>query len=287
MLPRIIKDRALNMTKHYSHSRLFIIILLFGVVLWACDENTLDPLDTDTGIYSIYGVLDLNEETNYIRVRDLNSPFTDEATRELNAEVTLENLSSGTVEVLESVRTENEDVYHHNFVVNGVIQPDTEYRITVKRTDGVTVAVASTTPTKPEPVITSANTDCYTPIEVEFAPVNGGTIVYIIVFQFRIPRSSPPRVLRSDGNNSGKLSFTFTPVDVIRSNLLSNLSHTLCHDLDSKNFIILYRHYGPGLYEKIENDPFDILRSTERFGGYYFERLEIPIDTSRVCPPDC
>lgn len=270
-----------------SYSRLFIMVFSLGLVLWACDDNTLDPLDEETGIYSIYGVLDLNEETNYIRIRDLNAPFTAEATRELNAVVTLENLGIGTSEQLVSERTEQEGVYHHNFVVNGVIQPDTEYRLTIKRTDGVTVTVSEITPTKPEPVITSANTDCDTPIEVEFSPEKGGTLTYNIGFEFGRTYFLTTQVLRSDGNNPEKLSFAFTPADIIRSTIYSNLSQIRCHDLSSENFILLYRHYGPGLYEKIENDPFDILRSTERFGGYYNERLDIPIDTSRVCPQDC
>jgi hypothetical protein len=270
--------------------RTCLYIFALSLIVWACD-NSLEPLDMDAGVYSIFGTLDLNKETNYIRVRDLNVPFTAEATRELNAVVTLENPGSGTVDVLESERLEHEGVYHHNFVVNGAIQPDTEYILTVERPDGVTITLSEITPTMPEPVINSFNTDCYTPIEVEFSPTNGGTIVYRIRFRFELFGTyfSAPRALRSNGNNQGKLSFTFTPIKKIPQ-LAGNPPpppNTRCHHMATDNLTVFYSHYGPGLYEKIENDPFDIMRSTERFGGFYVDSLEIPIDTSRVCPPDC
>ena len=71
----------------------YILLLAASFVFFYCD-NSFDPLDEETGIYAIYGVLDLNDSTNYIRIRDLNVPFTAEATESIDAEVSLEILDN-------------------------------------------------------------------------------------------------------------------------------------------------------------------------------------------------
>lgn len=254
----------------------------------ACD-NTLDPIDKDTGIYAIYGALDLNKETNYIRVKGLKAPFTAEATRNIDAAVTLENLRLGTKQVLEeSAVMEYEGIFLHNFEVTGKIIPDTRYRLTAKRSDGVTVSVITATPTRPPPSATPINQDCYTPITVEFEPVKGGTIVLRVGYPFTINGHwNPAQVLKADENASGgKITYTFIPNEQVRF-VTGTGGKLRCHHLDGTNFYISYFHYGPGFHEKIINDPFNILASTDRFGAFYADTLVIPVDTSRVCPPDC
>lgn len=263
-----------------------ICLAVVGVMIIACD-NTLDPIDKETGIYAIYGFLDLDEEINYIRVRDLNAPFTAEATQDIDAVVTLENLESGTTQILESTVMEYEGVFLHNFQVNGKISSDTQYRLTAKRSDGVTVSVLTTTPTMPEPSVVPTNQDCYIPIDVKFEPTNGGTIVLRVGFQIGFEYWLSPQVLKTNEENpEEKISYTFTPREQLAlvPGTGGNLS---CHDMRDDNFYINYIHYSPGFYEKISNDPFDILASTERFGALYEDTLFIPIDTSRVCPQDC
>ena len=108
----------------------FILLL----ILCSCD-NSLEPVDQETGTYSVYGVLDLNEAPNYIRVRDLKIPFTAEATKEIDAEVILQNLDSNSTERLEDIKTQFNGVFQHNFEVDRIF-PDTEYRLTVKNAAG-------------------------------------------------------------------------------------------------------------------------------------------------------
>ena len=261
-------------------------VLFLFLMLFACD-NSIDPIDEDTGIFSIYGVFKLNEESNYIRIRDLNAPFTAEATQELDATVTLENRTANSVQTLESERTEHEGVYLHNFVVNGELEHDTEYRLTARRSNGASTSVTVITPTRTGGNASPTNQDCYTPIEVEFTPVNVGTIVYNIGFDFsNLRRFRGEVVLNLDGNTSGNSSFAFTPIDVVSLSSTGN-RRLRCDDMDNENFYIIFRHYSPGFYEKIMNDSFDILHSTQLFGAFYHGIIEIPIDTSRVCPPDC
>ncbi len=56
--------------------------------LSACDDK-FQPFEGEA-LYSIHGALDMDEETNHIRVRNMRAPFTAEGTRELDASVTLQ-----------------------------------------------------------------------------------------------------------------------------------------------------------------------------------------------------
>ena len=254
-----------------------LLIVCFAVSISGCD-NSLEPIDEETGIFAIYGFLDLNKQNHYIRVRDLNVPFTREATETIDATVTLHNLTLGTSTLLESEHRAHQDVYQHNFLVSGTIQPNAEYNLTVKRSDGVSVEVQAVMPTKPEPVITPSNPNCFTPVEVELNPLQGGVLVYTIGVNLGSPspRFTAERIIRTSGDQPGKISFTFTLAEVVDEVRFFNTP--ACEELNLDHYMINYRHFGPGFYEKLENDPFDILQSTERFGGYYRVSLVLPMN---------
>ncbi|HBX67522.1 MAG: hypothetical protein CL670_08005 [Balneola sp.] len=262
--------------------------LLFISFFLSCD-NTLKPIDTDFGIYAVYGALDLNKETNFIRVRDLNQPFTEDATREIDAEVTLENLESGFSEVFQDRREFFQGVYQHNFEVEQIIEPNTEYRLTVTRSDGASVVLNTNTPSKPEPLAEPLNQDCYTPIDITFDPVYSGSIVFFIEY---VAAELPPPVrqgryiIQNEDNPGGALVYTFTPVDIMKLTPQTGGKYR-CTDLLVPEFNIVYRHFSEGFYEKFVEGRFNVLESTQRFGSFYADTLTIPIDDSRVCPPDC
>lgn len=265
------------------------LILLCVALIYSCD-NSLDPLDTDTGIFSIYGFLDLNEQTNHIRVRNLNAPFTKKATENLDASVLLQNLNQGTETILESYLVEHEGVFLHNFVYNNQVIPDNEYRLTVERSDGAAVDMTITTPTMPEPVAEPLNQNCYIPIEFSMEPINGGTVV--VRFGLGPDEDDDPwgatQILRPNENqNPGKIAYTFTPHDLVISILPGNDPNRRCGQyLYTGNIYVSYIHYGPGFFEQITNDTFDVM-NTQRFGAVYYDTLAVPVDTSPVCPPDC
>ena len=271
-------------------STIVIILLLF---LISCD-NSLDPLDREKGIYAVSGVLDLNKTENYIRVKDLNAPFTLEATDSLGAVVTFENLESGDRTVLESNRVEEDGVYLHNFRVDEKILPDTPYRLSVEGSDGEDVVIDALTPTNSEPEIHPLNENCYTPINFDINPSNGGTIA--VRFGLRIPNRArvdtvwqdpivlTPEVL--DGEE--RISLTFLPNDRIQLVVgPSGFPRLRCVHLNEPAVFISYAHYGRGFYEKVAPNEFDIFGSTDRFGAFYRDTVRVPIDTSRVCPQDC
>lgn len=284
---------AINISSVYF---LVIGIFLFFSFAISCD-NSIDPIDKETGIYSVYGVLDLNEQTNYIRVRDLNVPFTAEATREIDAEVTLGNLQTDLAKVLESERQKYEDIYLHNFIYKSEVIPETEYRLTVERSDGAAVNITVTTPTKPAPQASPLNQNCYIPIDFELSPLNGSTVVLRVGLPPDYENGEDEEdwswgrkhVFKSDDHQSpGKAIFTFTPqeqiIEIIRA---SNIDRRCKEHLHDGNIHISYIHYGPGFYERISEESFDIFRSAQRFGALYYDTLAIPVDTNSVCPQDC
>jgi len=265
-----------------------LLLIIVSLSVFGCD-NTLAPLDKETGVYAIYGALDMDEQTNYIRIRDLKAPFTSEATEFLDAQVIFENLMTGDKSTLAFERQEYDGVYLHNFVVHGEMEPNTKYMVSTKRSDGVSVSLSTVSPTRPEPVAFPINQNCYTPITVEFTPTNGGIIAYEISYNLSQSRSIS-FILEANETDSSTMLLSFTPKKILSLFHASNIS---CYNLKSPQFKIRYAHYSKGLYpyNPIEGgvirDPFNILQSTQVFGTYYKDSLIIPIDTSRVCPQEC
>lgn len=266
---------------------LFSSILIIAIIIISCD-NTLEPINREKGIFGIYGFLDLNEEIHYIRVRDLNAPFTREATQELDATVTLRNITSGSSEILEMTIMEFEDVFLHNYIVKDEVIPNNEYQLSVERSDGAVVELTTITPRIIKPEAIPVNQDCYTPIDVEFAPLNGGTIALRVGIKLNREFWGSLQVLRpNDYHPNNKAVFTFIPNQQVQVVPFFIDPNRRCNDMNSNNIYIAFTHYSPGFFERIENDPFDIFFSTQRFGAFYEDTLAIPVDTSRVCPPDC
>lgn len=268
--------------------KISIVIAFFCIATIHSCDNSLNPIDRDTGIFAFYGFLDLNQETHYIRVRDLNAPFTKEATETLDAAVSLHNLSQGTLTLLESQIREYEGVFLHTFVYNNTVIPDNKYQIIIERSDGAAVDMSITTPTRPEPHAAPLNQNCHMPVEFVMEPMNGGTVVLWVGLGPGGPWG-PRQVLKSDaGPLSGNVTFTFIPSEQVSFILPFNITERRCGRwLRDSNMYIHYIHYSTGFYEQIANDSFDILASTQRFGAFYSDTFAIPVDTTRVCPPDC
>ncbi|TVR15600.1 MAG: hypothetical protein EA391_10140, partial [Balneolaceae bacterium] len=89
----------------------------------------------------------------------------------------------------------------------------------------------------------------------------------------------------SDYQTPGKITFTFIPQEQLEV-IFPELQRPCGERLRDGNIYINFIHYGPGFYERIATEPFDIM-DTQIFGAVYFDTLAIPIDTTPVCPPDC
>lgn len=269
---------------------LFILLFILSYTAINSCDNSLDPIDRETGIFAIYGFLDLKQESNYIRVSDLHAPFTKRATVVLDAIVSLHNLNAGSTTILESEIREYEGVYLHNFVYHGDVIPDNEYRLTVERSDGVLVSMSTVAPTMPEPLIEPLHENCFEPVELKMEPMNGGTIVLRFGFGPGEDDTWGPRQVfnGNDGQTDGEFTFRFIPHEqVILAAHIVNPDWR-CGDFLRRGILYLsYIHYAPGFYEQVAPDTFDVFESTRKFGALYYDTLAIPVDTSRVCPPDC
>ncbi|MFU8861435.1 MAG: hypothetical protein ACNA8K_13545 [Cyclonatronaceae bacterium] len=260
-----------------SHPALPVVLLaMFALWILACD-NTLEPFDQDIGIYSVYGYLDMNEETHYVRIREMNAPFTSEATRKLDATVFFDRPGTGDSEILESDIREYEGVFLHTYRVESAIEPDTKYRLRVIRSDGVSVEAETTSPTYSVPVTNPENVQCHVPADIEFGPVNGGVFVLRVGTCQADDCWGAPYILRPDENGgNGTYTFRFLASEQLILLSAGNPASPRCSN--RMNFYISYTHYAPGFYEQIENDPFDIQASFMRFGALYRDTLTVPVN---------
>lgn len=255
-----------------------VFLLIFG----SCD-NTFDPTDQENGTYSVHGVLDLLEETSYIRVRDMNAPFTPDATETLDAIVTLHNLDSGERTQLNSQIREFEGVFLHTFIYNQGVTPDTPYLLSVESSSGIELELNTLTPAMPVMQVIRENDACTTPFELVFEPMNGGTLE----LQFGLdpyPREDGGRWSSSNWyvygptRYSDQVSVSINPLTMAQwiGGGFGN-----CSQLISRGHLfVAIAHYAPGFYERLNHEVTDILKTTRQFGGFYADTLAIPIDTS-------
>ncbi|MEQ8525087.1 hypothetical protein [Gracilimonas sp.] len=261
------------MTKRNFCRLKFLLSVLLLISFGACD-NSVDPVDKDLGIFSIYGAIDIDAQVNYIRVRDLNAPFTLEATEELDAEVVLENINSGFSETLTSIRKEADGVYVHNFEVTQSIVPDNDYRIYVTRSDGRQVVLDMTSPNKAVFEVTPEVNSCFTPVTITLSNVQTGTVTVSIGVPFRGRYWMEPDVFRvtNEGANN-EYEITYNPGGLLGGIPANFEDEVTCEDINGEEYLVSISHYGPGFYEKLFVESFDILETSKRFGSYYQDTL--------------
>lgn len=140
----------------------FGFFTLVALVLVSCDQS-FDPALEQEKYFSIFGVLDLDADTQWIRVMPIRSSA-QSSSGEVDATVELQLLGSGQAIVLRdslmrytSPNPELEsDVWAHNFWTTETILPDTVYRLTARRSDGATATTLVHTPTVPERLVISS-----------------------------------------------------------------------------------------------------------------------------------
>lgn len=264
-----------------------IYFIVFTAVISGCD-NTMDPFDEEKGLYSIYGYLDLNEEVNYIRVKDLNKPLPTDSTDTIDATVILENLNNNTKEILQDTLVQFNDIYTHNFRTAMEITPGTSYQITVERSDGKSVTATATTPHVADVSLEPTGQDCITPIEMTFKPVSGRYDLDLSIgFDYNEIRYwvSPD----ADHFEEELVIFRFTPLNILDKIFYPpgpDSERVWCHMLDHDNLFVRYTHYGPD-FEDTGSDSLDIPGETVKFGALYEDSFSFPIDLVQICPPLC
>ena len=132
----------------------YLVPALLAVLLLAACEETIDPLLETDRQFTLWGTLDMNADTQYVRVVPIR-PTLDAPAGPLDAAVTSTDLNTGeTVAWRDSVITFSGGTVAHVFYAPLRVQPQHTYRIEVTAPDRPLVTSATTTiPPRPEPVV--------------------------------------------------------------------------------------------------------------------------------------
>lgn len=257
-----------------------------------CD-NSLDPLDEERGVYSIYGYLNIYEDINYIRVKNLNTSLQQDTTDQIDAEVTFENLDSGLTETLEDTIVEFEGIKTHNFKTTIDIKPETKYRVEVERSDGRTTSATATAPPIAKTDVNPVGANCTTPVDISFEPVQNQLALKVdIGFDYN-NTTYWVRSNRFITDSEDKITISVTPFRILEEvfavppapNNSYQEGEVFCHELNSDIFKVHYSHYGPDLFTNTISDTLRIPGGTGRFGALYKDSFSFKIDTTPLCPP--
>ncbi len=282
-----------------NKSVLVFLSLVFLFFNSGC-ENALQPLDRDNGVYSIYGILDLKKEENFVRVKDLNRTLLEDTAGTIDATVVIEDLQTGNSDVMQDSIVTFDGVKTHNFYTGMEILPDTRYRVSVERSDGRTVTAEAITPSIANTDVDPVMETCKTPIYVTFNPVEDRNDLGLSAgFNFKgklhwVSLREDIATGPGDIDKSEKTEiFSFTPKSILdlftgNTGLFSSGAEELwCHQLDNDQFYIRYTHYGPDFFDNTTSDSLQIPGGTGRFGALYNDTLNFKIDTTNICKPNC
>lgn len=268
---------------------LLALSFLFSLLLTAACENNLDPINTEKGLYSIYGALDIDEDTNYVRIKDLNTTLDNQSSTDIDAEVILRNLNAGISETLEDSVVQFDDVSTHNFFTTMDITPNTEYELTVERSDGSTARALANTPLIADTEVGPTGETCYTNIELNIEPVSESDQLELSI-GFEMGGNTYWTIMtpNRDENSPETVSISFSPKDILNRQFDPMFGGRCCFQLSSTELYVRYNHYGSDFFGGGSADTLTIPGGIGTFGGMYDRTFSFEIDTSQVLdPPPC
>ncbi|MFB6285686.1 MAG: hypothetical protein ABEK03_03800 [Candidatus Bipolaricaulia bacterium] len=261
--------------------------IVLSMAFWSGCDNSVNILDRETGLYSIHGALDMYREVNHIRVKALNAPLVADSTRTLDATVTLEDLQTGTTEMLTDSVVRFENVYTHNFRVTTDIRPDTKYRVTVEHPDGRTAQATATTPVIAEQTVSPKTVGCRDFVLIAFEPVaSSARIDPVVAAEYGGSRNSTSELRpRRSQSSPDRVFLRFTPQQALNAifgeeNPPSLEPKVRCDQLDTNRLYVRYAHLGPDFSGDTPSDSLDLTGEIGQFGGFYRDSLSVRIDTT-------
>lgn len=274
---------------------LLILLAFFS----SCEEAQIDALEDEDGIYSVYGALNIDENPNYIRVKDLRTALGADPSA-LGAEVTFENLNTGATSILNDTLVTFNGISTNNFILHEDLQPRSSYRIAVTRGDGNSVSSVATTPAITEASITpNENVDCFSEIVFEFENVLPSEQIRLEVtlasYEVRTFEITQFCTFEQDENTASLrlttrdfLGMLFPDQGVNLITCRETPSEISCDDLASSIILVRYLHLGSEwqkVYPIYPNDPQDIMdveNGLGFFGGYRDETISYTIQSSTL-----
>lgn len=248
--------------KTITNNPLIYLLLLVVLTGFSACERSVNPFEDNQGIFSIYGALEVGEEQNIIRVRNLLEPFQADSSFPFDATVTFTDLQSGTTTQLRDTVVTYEVGQTHNFILEEELELDSQYQITVERSDGEQVTSIATTPGLTEVSFAPFQfITCETQIDFRFHNVKQSELVQMEIgatYQGDVhwaemdlvgdieydPQLEVHRVEMSPRN---LLVEVFTPVlpDNPYYDPYTLFPTVGCDELDNNTIMIRYKHFGP------------------------------------------
>lgn len=249
----------MNTFKKLPFLGLLLLIAFAGII--SC-ERSVNPFEDNQGIYSVYGALEVGKDQNIIRVRNLLEPFGTDSTTTFDATVSFTDLASGETTQLRDSVVSYEVGRTHNFILEQNIELNSQYRITVERSDGAQTTGLATTPGLTEATFAPGQfIACETQMDFRFYNVKPSELVQMeigatyegelhwaemdLVGQIEYdPQLDVHRVQMSPRN---LLVEVFTPVlpDNPYFDPYTLFPTVNCAELDNNTIMIRYKHYGP------------------------------------------
>lgn len=279
-----------------------LLILLVGIGFNSCKERAINAFEDEQGIFSVYGALEVGNDRNVIRVRNLLEPFSADSAFPFDAAVTFTDLQTGETSQLRDSVVSFEVGKTHNFILEEELELDSKYQITVERADdGASATSIATTPGLtdasffPQEFIL-----CETNIEFRFNNVEPTEFVQMevgAVYQNELHWAPMKIVGKIEYDNQldimkvimsprNLLVEVFPPVlpDNPYFDPFTLFPTVSCDQLDSNEIMIRYKHFGPewqpGL--TIENGSIDIESGDIEnglgfFGAYRVDSFTVPL----------
>lgn len=133
-----------------------LLVVCLALPLAACEEEVFPIIESDR-YFTLFGFLDMQRDTQFVRVEPLRPTLDTPDPTVLDARVTLTNLTTGAVVTLrDSVITFSNGRIGHVFYGPLRPIPTHTYRLEVERSDGVVTRAETTVPPIPVPEVRPA-----------------------------------------------------------------------------------------------------------------------------------
>ena len=129
----------------------YLFLIVCANLLFVGCEPSFDPIQENDRYYSLFGYLNASADTQFVRVEELRDSLATGALRNLDAEVTLTNTSTGQSVIMEDSLFEYPKGVAHNFFTTMDINPNQEYKLVVNGPAGTSSVEVKIPDTFPEP----------------------------------------------------------------------------------------------------------------------------------------
>lgn len=275
--------------KHFHHVGLVVLFIW----LTTCDTSrSIDPFEDDIGSYSVYGAVELGEDNNLIRIRDVSIPFLADSNYGYeNVVVRLEEVESGReIGIRDTIIN-----YNGNFTLNYLIEEDLEprvdYNFSITNEVGDFVNSIFTMPgINTHRINLNRVLDCYDPIRFtwdnvmapEYILVEVGVMYKGQLYWGEVQRVDEPNHVPGANRMEMRMTVRQLLLDIFPPPIGGEGASSTpvefwtpeveCFELDNNRVNIRYIHFGPDWEQFEETDYyiFDFLDSGEIENGIGF-----------------